>query len=143
MCRPDHNNRPMSATSWFGTLGAMTSPRALSAFALLIAAVGIEIQIVGGNIPEYPAVAPGVIVFIAGAAIVWFVPWRGAPVAAILIALFMVVGLVASDQASRLIDVEAVLDTVGLWIQMIAVVVALVTGVVAIVRPRPSPSPRA
>jgi hypothetical protein len=143
MCRPEHNNRPMSSTSGMGTLDAMTIPKALSAIFLLIATVGIYVQIVGGNVPDYPAVPPGALVLVAGAAIVAFVPWRWAPVAAILVALFMIVGLFGAGQATRLIEVDTFLDTLGLWIQMVAVVVALVTGVVAIVRPAPSPSPRA
>ena len=40
----------------------------------------------------------------------------------------------------RSIEVETALDTLGLWIQMVAVVVALVTAVIALVRPRPSSS---
>ncbi len=119
-------------------MDVMTSPKALTAFALLIAAVGIYVQIAGGNVPDYPAVPPGVIILIAAAAIVWFVPWRWAPVAAILVALFMTFGLFAADQATRLIEVDTVLDTLGLWIQTVAVAVALVTAVVALARPRRS-----
>jgi hypothetical protein len=77
---------------------------------------------------------------VAAAGIVWFVPWRWAPVAAILAALFLIVGLFAAGQADRLIEVETWLDTLGLWIQMVAVVVALATGVIALVKPRPSGS---
>ena len=140
MCRPDNNNQPMSRASRIGTLDAMTSPRALSVIALLIATVGIYVQIVGGNVPDYPAVPPGALVLVAGAAIVAFVPWRWAPVAAILVALFMILGLFGAGQATRLIEVETALDTLGLWIQMVAVVVALVTAVIALVRPCPSSS---
>ncbi len=100
MCRRDDNNQPMSRASRIGTLDAMITPRTLTAFALLAAAVGIVIQI----------------------------------------ALFLIFGLFAADQASRLIEVDTVLDTLGLWIQMVAVVVALVTAVIALVNPRPSSS---
>jgi hypothetical protein len=49
---------------------------------------------------------------------------------------FLIVGLFAAGQASRLVEVETVLDTTGLWIQMVAVVVAVVLGVQDMVRPR-------
>lgn len=119
-------------------LAAMTDPRTIAVLALLTGAVGIYVQILGGNVPGYPAIAPGVLVFLGGAAITWFVPLRVAPIAAVLVALFMIIGLFAADQATRLTEVEAVWDTIGLWIQMIAVVVALVAGVVAIARPSSS-----
>ncbi|MEN3356520.1 MAG: hypothetical protein V7637_502 [Mycobacteriales bacterium] len=114
----------------------MITPRTLTAFALLTSAVGIIIQILGGH--DYPVVPPGIVILVAAAGVVWFVPWRGAPVVAILAALFLVVGLFAADQASRLVEVDTVLDTLGLWIQMVAVVVALVTAVIALVHRRPS-----
>jgi hypothetical protein len=78
-------------------------PRAFSALALLVAAVGIVLQILGGA--EYPVVPPGIVILIVAAAVVWFVPWRGAPLAAIIAALFLVVGMFAAGQAGRLIEV--------------------------------------
>jgi hypothetical protein len=112
------------------------TPRALCALALLAAVVGIVLQILGGA--DYPVVPPGIIILVAAAAVVWFVPWRGAPVAGIVAALFLVLGLFAADQAGRLIEVDTVPDTVGLWIQMVSVLVALGAAVVAILRPRTS-----
>jgi hypothetical protein len=130
MCRRDGNNRPMSQALRIGTLDVMSTPRAFTVFALLTAAVGIVVQMLGG--PDYPV---GILVFAAAAGIVWFVPWRGAPVAAILVALSHIFGLLA-DQADRLIDIDAVLDTLGLWIQTLGVVGALVSAVVALANPR-------
>lgn len=121
-----------------GTLNGMTTPRGLTALALLTAAAGIVVQIIGGA--EYPVVPPGILILFAAAGIVWFVPWRGAPVAAIAAALFLVIGLFAAGQAGRLIEVDTALDTLGLWIQMVAVVVALGTAVIALARPRPAAS---
>lgn len=112
----------------------MTSSRAFTAVALLVAAVGVVVQVFGGT--AYPVVPPGVLVLVAAAAVVWFLPLRGAPVAGILGAGFVVFGLFAADQATRLVEVESVLDTVGLGIQIFAVVVALVTAVIALVWPR-------
>ena len=139
MCRRDDNNERMSRAARIGTLDGMsTTPRTLSAYALLVAAVGIVVQIIGGH--DYPVVPPGILILVGAAAIVWFVPWRGAPVAAILASLFLIIGLFAADQATRLIDVDTVLDTLGLWIQMVAVVVSLASAVIALVNPRPASS---
>ena len=110
----------------------MTSLPKLSALALLVAAGGIVVQILGGA--DYPVVPPGIILLVVASGIVWFAPWRWAPVAAVLAGVFLIVGLFAAGQASRLVEVDTVLDTTGLWIQMVAVVVAIVTGVQAIVR---------
>lgn len=111
----------------------MSAFRKLSAVALLVAAVGIVVQILGGA--EYPTVPPGIIILVVTAGIVWFVPWRWAPVVAVLAGLFLVVGLFTADQASRLVEVDTALDTTGLWIQMVAVIVAVATAVPAMARP--------
>jgi hypothetical protein len=110
----------------------MTSLPKLSALALLVAAGGIVVQILGGA--DYPVVPPGIILLVVASGIVWFAPWRWAPVAAVLAGVFLIVGLFAAGQASRLVEVDTVLDTTGLWIQMVAVVVAIVTAVQAMVR---------
>lgn len=107
----------------------------LSAGALVVAALGIYLQIVSGNVPGYPAIAPGVIVLLVAAALTAFVPFRWSPIAAILASAFMIIGLFANNEESRLINVVTVGDTTGLWLQMIAVVVSAITAVVAISRP--------
>lgn len=112
----------------------MSSPIKASAIALLVAAAGIVVQILGGA--DYPPVPPGLIVLVVAAGVVWFLRSRWAPIAAVLAGAFMVVGLFAAGQASRLVEVDTVLDTTGLWIQMTAVVLAIVTGALALVRTR-------
>lgn len=137
----DHNIQPMPRASSTGTLAIMKkAPRTLCALALLAAVVGIVLQILGGA--EYPVVPPGIIILVAAAAVTWFVPWRGAPVAGIAAALFLIFGLFAAGQAGRLIAVTTMWDTVGLWVQLVSVSVALVTAVIAILRPRASASER-
>lgn len=91
--------------------------KAVSAIALLVAAAGIGVQIAGGA--DYPAVPPGAILLVIAAGIVWFAPWRWAPAAAVVAGVFLVVGLFAAGQASRLIEVDTAMDTLGLWIQMV------------------------
>ncbi len=110
----------------------MTSSRKLSAIGLLAAAGGIVVQIVGGA--DYPVVPPAIPLLVVASGIVRFAPWRWAPLAAVLVGAFMIFGLFAAGQASRLIEVDTALDTTGLWIQMVAVVVAVVSGVRAMMR---------
>lgn len=109
--------------------------KSLSASALFLAAIGIYVQIAAGNLPGYPVVAPGVIVLLVAAALTAFLPFRWSPVAAVLAAAFMIIGLFGAGQATRLIEVRTVGDTVGLWLQMIMVVVAGALAVLAIARP--------
>jgi hypothetical protein len=118
----------------------MFSYRKLAALALVVAAAGIGIQILGGH--DYPVVPPGAIILLGAAGVTWFVPTRWAPLASVVAGLFMVVGLFAADQASRLVDPDTALDTTGLWIQMLAVVAAIGTGVLALGQSRESVSDR-
>jgi hypothetical protein len=109
-----------------------TALRTTSAIALLVAAAGIGVQIAGGA--DYPAVPPGAILLVVAAGIVRFGRWRWAPAAAVAAGVFLVVGLFAAGQVSRLVEVDTALDTLGLWIQMVAVVVALTAGAVSLRR---------
>src|SRR5262245_39484117 len=93
----------------------------LTVAALLVAAVGIVVQILFGH--NYPTVPPGLFVLVVPAVLVWFVPWRWMPVVGAVAALFQLIGLFAAGQASRLGGSESVGDTVGLWVQLVAVVV--------------------
>jgi hypothetical protein len=58
MCSCDDNKQPMSPALRIGTLDVMSTPIAFTAFALLTAAVGIVVQMLGG--PIYPV---GILVF--------------------------------------------------------------------------------
>jgi hypothetical protein len=111
----------------------MTSFARVSALALLAAAVGIVLQIIGGA--EYPAVPPGIVLLVVAAGIVAFAPSRWAPIAAVLAGAFLLVGMFAAGQAARLVDIDTVLNTTGLWVQTVAVVIAIVTGAMAMQRP--------
>lgn len=117
----------------------MTSFTRLSAVALLVAAVGIVLQVLGGA--DYPTVPPGLLILVVAGGFVWFAPWRWAPVVALAVGLFMVVGLFVADQAERLIDVESALDTTGLWLQMFALVASTITGALAL-KGSPAPTSR-
>ncbi len=101
--------------------------------ALLVAAVGIVVQIVGGNVPDYPLVPPGAVILLVAAGFVWFAPWRWSPVVGVLAGVFQLVGLFAAGQSPRLVSFDPVGDSLGLWLQLLALVVAVVTGTAAVV----------
>jgi hypothetical protein len=106
----------------------------LTAAALLAAVAGILIQILAGT--DYPVVPPGIIILLVAASLVWWAPWRWASLVGAAAGLSQVIGLFAAGQAPRLFDLDPVADSVGLWVQLTAVSVAVVAGVAAVVRPR-------
>lgn len=109
-----------------------TPARNLTAIALVLAAAGIVTQIVAGI--DFPTIPPGLIILLTAAVIVAFVPWRWAPLIGAVIGLSQIIGLFAADQAERLNDASPLGGTVGLWVQLVGVSVALVVGIVATIR---------
>ena len=113
------------------TLSRLSRPARTEAAALAVAAVGIIIQIIGGV--NYPAVPPGLIILLAAAALVAFLPWRWAPVIGVLAGAFMVIGAIAAANARYDLTHPGHPGAfIGTWIQLIAVVVAVVAGVMAL-----------
>jgi hypothetical protein len=113
------------------SLSRLSRPARTEAAALAVAAAGIIIQIIGGV--NYPAVPPGLIILLAAAALVAFLPWRWAPVFGVLAGAFMVIGAIAAANARYDLTHPGHPGAfIGTWIQLIAVVVAVVTGVRAL-----------
>jgi hypothetical protein len=113
------------------TLSRLSLPARTEAAALTVAAVGIIIQIIGGV--NYPAVPPGLIILLAAAALVAFLPWRWGPVIGVLAGAFMVIGAIAAANARYDLTHPGHPGAfIGTWIQLIAVVVAVVAGVRAL-----------
>ena len=113
------------------TLARLSRPARTEAAALAVAAAGIIIQIIGGV--NYPAVPPGLIILLAAAALVAFLPWRWAPVFGVLAGAFMVIGAIAAANARYDLTHPGHPGAfIGTWIQLIAVVVAVVAGVMAL-----------
>lgn len=103
--------------------------------ALLVATAGVVVQIVSGV--DYPPVPPVFFIQLVPAAFVYFGRWRWTAALAVVAGLFLTVGLFASGVAGRLVDAGlpgGVGGSIGLWVQMVAVVVATVSAVVALVR---------
>jgi len=105
----------------------------LTVAALLVASVGIVVQMLSGH--DYPTVPPGLVMLVVPAVLVWFVPWRWMPILGAVASLFQVIGLFAAGEADRLLGTESIGDTAGLWLQLLAVVVGAVAGVAAVRRP--------
>jgi hypothetical protein len=116
-------------------LSSLSPADKLTVGGLLVAAVGVVIQISSGA--PYPTIPPVFFILLIPAALIAFGRWRWAPVSAVLAGVFLTFGLFASGESVRLFDRSQVGlpgAPVGLWVQMLAVIVAAVAGVVATVQ---------
>ncbi len=104
----------------------------LTLVALLLATIGIVIQIVSGV--DFPTVPPGLIILLVAAALVAFGPWRWTPVGGIVVGLFLLVGFFASGQIGPRLDPGWFGRFVGVWVLFLSVVVAVIAGTVATIR---------
>jgi len=100
--------------------------------ALLIAALGVIIQIIAGA--PYPPVPPVFFILLLPAAIMFFLRRKWVAIPVIVVGLFLTLGLFSSGAWHRLLPNINMLDSVGLWIQGIAVIVALTFAVLATIR---------
>jgi len=104
--------------------------RGVTAAALVTAAVGVGIQILGGA--DYPPVPPGAVLLLIAASVcvLWRRGW--APLVAVAVALFLLVGAVATpdaaDHLNRPVGSGQFLGTVA---QLVAVAVALIAAIAA------------
>jgi hypothetical protein len=101
----------------------------LTVAGLIVAAAGVVIQIVSGA--DYPTAPPVFFILLIPAGLIAFGRWRWTPVIAVLAGLFLTFGLFASGESRRLFDPSRLGDSVGLWVQMLAVIVATVAGIIA------------
>ena len=105
----------------------------LNAVALLCAAAGFLLQIVSGSV-KVPVVPPGLLIQLIPAGLIALGHWKWAPATGVVAALFLTMGLFASGSASRLLDVSQLSGFIGLWVQFVAQVVALVAGSLATIQ---------
>lgn len=107
-----------------------STARRVAGTGLLIAAVGIPIQIAGGA--DYPTVPPGLLISLAAAALM-FTPWRWALFVASVVPVFLGIGgTVAPGFRHQLSDPGEVVTFAGSVMQVIGLVIALVFCVAAI-----------
>jgi prepilin signal peptidase PulO-like enzyme (type II secretory pathway) len=100
--------------------------------ALLVTAAGIVIQIFSGI--DFPTVPPGLVIVLVAAGLIAFGPWWWTPVVGAILGVWLLVGFSLSGEAGRLVDPSGLGGFVGLWIQLVAVIVAIATGIVATAR---------
>src|SRR5215207_302491 len=113
----------------------VSSAGKLTIAALLVATAGVVIQMVSGQ--PYPTVPPVFFIQLIPAALIAVGRWWWTPVTAILAGVFLTFGLFASGAALRLFDLGqagGAGGSVGLWVQMLAVAVATIAGIVATVQ---------
>lgn len=116
----------------------LTNPMTrLTVGALLVAAVGISLQYLSGA-GNFPTIPPGPIILVVLAAIVTFVPWRWVPLLGTLMGAALIVGFFATGTADRFLDLSPFAAFSGLWIEMIASVVAIIVGALAVTQDRVS-----
>jgi hypothetical protein len=120
------------STPWMATVAGLAA-----------GAVGIGLLWASGMIdfPFYPP--PGMLILTAGTLFVALAPWRWVPVVGVVLGVFMIVGFLASGGIANLMGALGPFVSVGLAVQMIGIVVALVAGVVATVRAYRSAAVRA
>jgi hypothetical protein len=102
----------------------------LTVAALLVAAAGFAIQIVSGV--DVPTVPLGLVILLVAAALVTFAPWRWMPVVGVVVGLFLLVGFFASGAVGSLLEPSELGVFLGAWVQFLAVIVAVVAGIVAV-----------
>jgi hypothetical protein len=105
----------------------------LTMIALLIAAVGFVAQMIAG-VTDTPTIPPGLVVILAAALVVAFVPGPRAPLAGVVAGLFNLVASVLVDAADRLTDPTPVTGFIGAWVMHIGLVTACIAGTIATVR---------
>jgi hypothetical protein len=108
------------------SLSSLSDMTKLNAAALLVAAVGIVIQIIGGV--DYPVVPPGLVILIVAAGLVAVGRWSWVPFVGVLVPLFLLVGGVVAianeDEPNR----TDVVPLIGTLVQAAGIIVALVAG---------------
>ncbi len=113
-------------------ISRLSKPARAEAAALTVAAAGIVVQIIGGV--NYPAVPPGLIILLAAAALVAFLPWRrvGALIGVLAGGFLLVGAFAAATGRYDLTHPGHPGAFVGTWLQLVAVAVAVAAGVAAL-----------
>jgi hypothetical protein len=107
-------------------------PARIEAAALLLAIVGMIIQIAGGV--KYPTVPPGIVMLAAVALLITLVPWKPLRVLGVLVPLFILIGgFVSNTGRTNVSHTTPFGPFIGTAIQLAALAVAVVAGLAAVV----------
>jgi hypothetical protein len=107
-----------------------------TAISLIIAAVGVVIQILAGA--NYPPVPPVFFILLIPALLLMFVRQWWMSFIAVIAGVFLSIGLFISGSYTRLYHPNTLGDTVGLWIQTLAVSIVIISGMYTVIRNRPN-----
>lgn len=107
----------------------LTRAAALTVIALVVAAAGVTLQIASGA--PYPTVPPAYFILLVPAGLIGVARTWWASLLAVVGGAFLMVGLFAAGQTHRLTGATSVGDAIGLWLQTVAVAVAVVSGILA------------
>ena len=108
------------------SISSLSDMAKLNVTGLLVAAVGIVIQIIGGI--DYPVVPPGLVILVVTVGLVAFAQRWWVSIVASIVPLFLLVAgpiAIANEDEPHRTDVVALAGTV---VQAIGVVVALIAG---------------
>jgi hypothetical protein len=109
---------------------ATSSARVWTIAGLLVGAVGLIVQKVGGM--EMPVVPPGLIFLVVAAGLMLNTKWRWAPIVAVLAGVAELAGFFGSGAASWLTRSDEFVGMAGTWIRLIGIATAAVAGALAI-----------
>ena len=106
----------------------------LTAVGLVTWAAGIVIQILTG-VYEYPMIPLGTVILLAAALLVSLPLWRWAPIVRVSLAILILVGAFdTSSTGYRLSEPGEIGPFIGTSVQMLGLITAVVTGIVATVQ---------
>lgn len=98
---------------------------------LVIGAIGIAVLWAAGTpFPFYPP--PGILILLGGALFIGLAPWRWGPAVGTALGVFIIVGFLLSGGLSNLVGSAGLGVAVGQGIQLAGVLLALITGVLAL-----------
>lgn len=118
----------------------MSTAAKIEVGALVVATAGIPIQLIGG-VDTFPTIPPGIIILLAGALAVVFVPWRWAPILGILPAVSVAIGTPVNDVGRDiLLGGWGTVAQIGALTLGLGGVVATIAGVAALARKPVSPA---
>src|SRR5690349_23925410 len=110
----------------------MTNLRLVTSAALVVAAVGIGVQIAGGA--NYPVVPPGAVILVAAGLIVLVRRWWWTPLIAAGLVAFLCVGAVLAPNAAEHLHHSAASGVfLGTVLQLAAMAIGLVGAIITAV----------
>ena len=114
----------------------------LTAVGLVAWAAGIVIQILTG-VDEYPMIPLNAVILLAAALLVSLPLWRWAPIVGVSLAILILVGaFVTPSTGNRLSEPGEIGPFIGTSVQMLGLITAVVTRIVATVQNYRTPSTR-